>query len=244
MCRMVGVVFKDRFPLGTLTDLRHVAEVGRVPGEEEPGHSDGWGLVSFRGGSPRYYGRSQRPVFLDPSYDSALEDLHDISGPNMVIAHVRAASQGKATLANTHPFIVNGVVLGHNGTVKGFELKSKRRPKGESDSELLAIALADRYEERGDLRSALKSLILEDVAGHEFTAAVLLVSDGKTLFGYRDYAKKDRADYYSLNVARCEDYVALFQETFQGYKASVTPVKKGQLVSVGLDLSVKSEQLG
>ncbi len=243
MCRMVGVVFRDRFPLGALTDLRHVAEVGRIPGEEQPGHRDGWGIASFRNGSPRYIGRSARPAFLDPSYDSALEDVQEVDGPNILIAHVRAASAGGATLPNTHPFVVDGIVLGHNGTVKDFNPETKRKPRGETDSERLAIVLAERYEANGDLRVALKSLILEDIAEHDFTATVLLASDGKTLFGYRDFARKDRAGYYALKIAKCDDYVALFQETFQGYKAEVADVKKGQLVSVGLGLSIKKEML-
>jgi predicted glutamine amidotransferase len=243
MCRMVGVVFKDRFPLGTLIDLRHVAEVGEIPGDKEVGHRDGWGIVSFRNGSPRYIGRSPRPAFLDPSFDSALEDIQELDSPNILISHARAASAGGASLPNTHPFVVDGIVLGHNGTIEAFNPQTKLRPKGDTDSERLLLVLAEKMEEVGDLRSALKSLIVDDILQHKFSAAILLVSDGKTLFGYRDYSDSRKASYYDLRIAKCQDYVALFQETYLGYDARVSRVKKGELVSVDLDLKLKREMI-
>jgi len=243
MCRMVGVVFKDRFPLGTLIDLRHVAEVGKIPGVKELGHRDGWGIVSFRNGSPRYIGRSVRPAFLDPSFDSALEDIQELDSPNILIAHARAASAGGASLPNTHPFVVDGIVLGHNGTIKDFNPLTKLRPKGETDSELLLLVLAEKMEEVGDLRTALRSLILDDILTHKFSAAILLVSDGKTLCGYRDYSDSRKAFYYDLRIAKCQDYVALFQETYLGYDARISRVKKREIVAVDLDLKVKREMI-
>lgn len=243
MCRMVGVVFRRDFPTDTLEDLRHVAEVGQIPGEDEPGHRDGWGIVSFRSGSPRYIGKSPRPLHLDPSFDSALVDVVKLEPPNILIAHARAASAGGATLPNTHPFIVNDIVVGHNGTISDFHPKTKRTPKGETDSERLALLLGDRMDEMGALKTALKSVILEDLASKEFTAAILLASDGQRLYGYRDFANADRADYYDLRIAKCDGYVALFQESFVGYCGRISRVKKGELVSIDLDLTVKREML-
>jgi len=226
-----------------LTDLRHVSERGKIPGEKELGHKDGWGIVSFRNGSPRYIGRSTRPAFIDPSFDSALEDMPELDSPNILIAHARAASAGGATLPNTHPFVVGGIVLAHNGTIKNFDPVTKLKPKGESDSERLLLVLADRLDEMGDLRTALKSLIQDDIRRHKFSAALLLVSDGKTLYGYRDYSDARKASYYDLRIAKCEDYVSLFQETYLGYHARTARVKKGELVSVSLDLKIRREML-
>jgi len=239
MCRMVGVVFNGEFPAGTLNDLRHVAEIGAIPDESERGHRDGWGIVSFVNGSPRYLGRSPRPMHLDPSFDSAMQDVQRLGAPNILIAHARAASKGGAKMENTHPFVVDGIVLGHNGTVDGLESPKGKVPKGESDSEILAMLLAERYAESEDLGHAIKSLVSEDMRGKDFSAAILLVSDGKALFGYRDYKSDDRAPYYNLKIARCKDYVALYQETFLGYSGDVGQVSKGEIVSISLDLSVK-----
>ena len=243
MCRMVGAVFRGEFPISVLRDLQHVAQIGMIPNEPEPGHRDGWGVVAFTNRSPEYVGRSPRPIFLDPSFDSALQTVKRLSSPNILIAHVRAASAGGATMENTHPFIANGVALGHNGTVLNFEPMTSRKPRGETDTERLTLLLADRVEEKGDLRSALKSIIQEDAARAGFTALVLLASDGSRLLAYRDYAKEDRASYYDLKYAICSDYIAFFQETVMDQGSRVVQVKKGELVTADLDLGVTAEQL-
>lgn len=241
MCRMVGVVFRDQFPREVLRDLREVSRVGRIPGKEKVGHREGWGIASFIDGSPSYLGRSPNWAAGDASYENALASASALAGPNIVIGHVRASSRGEARLANTHPFIVDEIVLGHNGTVTGFNPATERRPEGETDSELLALALADQYKLEHDLRVALKSVILEDVDGREFTGAVLLASDGKTLCGYRDYS--ENGAYYNLRLAATEDHVTLFQETIDGYAGSVSQIGRRELVSIGLDLVVRRETL-
>jgi len=239
MCRMVGVVFQNEFPLGALRDLQHVSEIGIVPGEEEPGHNDGWGLVSFRSGSPRYVGRSPRPLRMDPSFDSALQDVQRLTSPNILIAHARAASKGGAKMENTHPFIANGIALGHNGTVYDLEPPEGTTPKGESDSEVLTILVSERCKEGHDLGSALEAVITEEIVPRGFTAAILIASDGRKLYGYRDYTDEAKSSYYDLRIARCADFVVLFQETFMGYSGDQSQVKKGELVSVSLDLTVE-----
>ena len=243
MCRMLGVVFQVDFPFFALNDLRELSEKGEIPGDAERGHRDGWGIVSFQNRSPLYVGRSERPAFMDPSYDSALEGIRKLETPNILIAHARAASQGGAKLANTHPFIAGPIVLGHNGTLYDFEPKTSAKSKGETDSEKLALLLADRMDEKRDLGSALKSLIREDIASHDFSAAILLVSDGTRLYGYRDFAKEDKANYYNLKVAKSKSFVAMFQETITGYEGDVSQVKKGELVSIDLDLALIREIL-
>lgn len=243
MCRMVGVVFRREFPIGTLNDLRHVAEAGRVPGHEMPGHRDGWGVVSFRKGSPWYIGRSAREAFLDPSFDSALDEVARVEPPNILIAHVRALSKGDASLPNTHPFIMGSLVLAHNGTVMEYRPRTKNSPKGTTDSELLLMRLADLVEQEQDLWSAVKALVREDIHTHEYTAAVLLISDGRTLLGYRDYAAGSPPEYYDMRISRAQDCVTLFQETVLGYDGKVRQLKNGELVGVSLDLETRSEML-
>jgi len=241
MCRMVGVVFRDQFPLNVLTDLKTVSREGKIPGREQRGHRDGWGIASFVGGSPEYLGRSQKWASDDRSFELAMDKASELRPPNIVIGHVRAASRGKAKLENTHPFIVGGLVLGHNGTIKGFNPVAKRVSRGETDSERLANALADRYDQRHDLRTALKSVIREEVINREFTGAVLLVSDGRTLCGYRDYS--ENGSYYDLRLAVEKENIVLFQEAASGIGGSVSRIKRREMVSVGLDLEVTRETI-
>jgi len=243
MCRMVGVVFRQEFPLRILDDLRHLSEVGAIPGYEERGHKDGWGMVSFRNGSPWYMGRSPRPMFLDPSFDAALSEIPRLVAPNVLIAHARAASEGGASLANTHPFVVDGLVVAHNGTMTDYIPATRRKPKGETDSERLALVLADRYDETGSIELAIESLVRNDLASHKFSAAILLVSDGKALYGYRNYSDEMKADYYDLNVFAYEDHVVLFQETFLGYGGEASRVKKGELVAIDSELKITRKMI-
>ena len=243
MCRMVGVVFRGEFPTGTLDDLRHISEVGIIPGEEERGHRDGWGLVSFRNGSPWYIGRSPRPLFMDPSFDAAVKEIPRLATPNILLAHARAASAGGASLANTHPFVVNGLVVAHNGTITDYNPITRDRTKGETDSERLALVLADRYVETGSVKLAIESVVKNDFRSHKFSAAILLVSDGNVLYGYRDYSDERKSNYYDLKIAACEDYVTMFQESHIGYGGEVTGVRKGELVAIDKDLGITRQMI-
>jgi predicted glutamine amidotransferase len=243
MCRMVGVVFRREFPMGILDDLCRLSEIGTIPGEEEKGHRDGWGLVSFRGGSPWYIGRSARPLFMDSSFDAAVQEAVRLTVPNILIAHARAASSGAASLVNTHPFVVNGLVVAHNGTIKNYNPITRAKPKGETDSERLALVLADRYEETGNVESAIEAVVRNDIQKHEFSAAILLVSDGNVLCGYRDYSDENKSGYYDLNISVCKDHVALYQETLTGYGDEVSEVKKGELVTIDMHLGIARKML-
>jgi predicted glutamine amidotransferase len=242
---MLGAVFREKPRLDAFRDLQHVAEIGPVPdqGDELPGHRDGWGIASFRAGSPRYMGRSERAMHMDPSYDSALRDVASLEGPNIVIAHARRGSEGSRSMANTHPFISDNMVFAHNGTVKGFHPTTTRAAKGQTDSERLFMALLDRVDEKRDLGDAIKSLVREDIGGHEFTAAIMMVSDGARLYGYRGYAEERNSWYYTLRVSECANIVTLFQETIHGFEGDVIEVPNGGLVRVDLDLRVSYERV-
>jgi len=244
MCRMVGVVFRCEFPMSALLDLKEVARTGRIPDEPTPGHRDGWGIVSFRHGSPLYVGRSCRPIFNDDSYESARHDILKLEAPNIVIAHARALSSGSATIPNTHPFVMNGIVLGHNGTVHDIKFQTRYKAKGETDSEKLLARLADRFEDSGDLESSIKDLVIEDIHPLEYSAAIMFISDGKRLFAYRDFSPGKSGEYYNLNMAVLDDSVSFFQETRAGYEGDVSQIENGELVSVDLDLKLKRSMIG
>lgn len=243
MCRMMGAVFRGEFPVAALKDLRHVSETGRIPDEPQPGHKDGWGIVSFRGGMPYYIQRSAEPAFKDPAFDSSVREVSKLEPPNILIAHVRALSQGVASIPNTHPFIMGGLVLAHNGTMMDFTPRTRHKPVGETDSELLMALLADRMEDEGSLRRAVTSLVKEDISKNKFSAAILLISDGQKLYGYRDYAPDRSTDYYDLRMARYAECVALFQESRMNYECELPRIRKGELVIVDLNLNIEREML-
>ena len=243
MCRMVAIAFRREFPMRVLSDLRDVARTGVIPGEPHPGHKDGWGIVSFRNGAPLYVGRSSRPIFNDESFDSAREDVFNIKGPNILVAHARALSSGAATIPNTHPFVMDGIVMCHNGTVWDVKFQPRHAVKGETDSEKLLARLADRVEESGDLRGSITDLVLKDIHSHNYSAAIMFISDGRQLFAYRDFRPGRSPEYYDLKMAVLPDSVAFFQETKAGYEGEVSQIQNGELVSVALDLKVQREMI-
>jgi len=241
MCRLLGVVFRGEFPTETLSELRILSGIGAVPGEKKRGHRDGWGIATFQAGKPHYVARSILPAFSDRSYNDAIDAVKEISTPNIVIAHVRAASSGGVSIENTHPFIVDGLVFAHNGTVKDLPLDG--RAEGKTDSELIALLVADRLREKGSLPSALKSVIREEIDQREFTAVVFLVSDGKSLVGYRDYSDPELGAYYDLKMAKCEDSIVLFQEIAIGCEGERWGIGKRELVSVTSDLEFAKQSI-
>lgn len=245
MCRMLGVVFRGTFPWETLVDLRHVSEVGKVPdqGDEEDGHRDGWGMVSFGMGSPEYLGRSPRPIHVDPSFESSAKAIPGLERPNILICHARRGTEGERSIQNTHPFVKDGIAFAHNGSVKEFHPETRHAQKGTTDSERVFLLFMDRYAETRDVRGALRSVLEDDVHDHEFTGLVFMISDGRHLYGYREYGPGRDSSYYDLRFVRCTDAVALFQKTRLTYDRPVTEVESGEFVRVGLDLEVRKERL-
>lgn len=245
MCRMVGVVFRRAFPYGMLEDLRFVAENGKVPdqGDEIDGHRDGWGMVSFSNGSPFYVGRSSRPVHIDPSFEAAAANIGSLERPNILMCHARRGSEGGPSLQNTHPFIYRNVTFAHNGSVKEYHPTTSYTPRGKTDSERVFAAFVDRYEDAGEIESALTALLKDVISDHDYTGLVFLISDGANLYGYREHGEGKDGEYYNLKYIACDDYVALYQESPCPEDDCVVQVDKGSLVRVSLDLEVQTKRL-
>lgn len=243
MCRMVGSVFRHEPSVESLLDLREVSRTGLHPDGSTPGHSDGWGIVSFRNGSPLYVGRSCRPIYNDESFESALSDVVRLQPPNILLAHARALSIGVATIPNTHPFVMDDIAFCHNGTVENIDFKTKHQVKGETDSELLFARLLDRFDESGDMEDSIRKLVVEDIRPHTYTAAIMFITDGKNLYAYRDCSEGNSPDYYDLKMAVSDDCVTFYQETRGGYQGDLSQIENRELVSVSLDLDVRRENI-
>lgn len=109
-------------------------------------HADGWGIAFFEEDGWR--------VFLDPQ-PSATSPVarfvreYPIKSRN-VIAHIRKATQGKVSLANTHPFRRElwgrEWIFAHNGNLEGIPDCTGLRfqPIGNSDSEHAFCWLLDQ----------------------------------------------------------------------------------------------------
>jgi predicted glutamine amidotransferase len=128
MCQLLGM------NANTPTDLVF-SFTGFATRAEE--HKDGFGIAFFEGVGVRLM------VDAQSARQSPIAEMvrrYPIRSES-VVAHIRKATQGQVTLANTHPFVRElwgrYWVFAHNGDLKGFEprLHGAFRPVGETDSE-------------------------------------------------------------------------------------------------------------
>ncbi|MFC4158140.1 class II glutamine amidotransferase [Chitinimonas lacunae] len=144
MCQLLGM------NCNVPTDICFSFEGFRRRGGDTDHHRDGWGIGFFEDRGCR--------LFLDyqPSAISPIAELvrnYPIKSTN-VIAHIRKATVGEVSLANTHPFRRElwgrYWVFAHNGDVKDPpRLDGHRfRPVGNTDSEHMFCWLLERLAER------------------------------------------------------------------------------------------------
>jgi predicted glutamine amidotransferase len=110
---------------------------------------DGWGVA--------FYEEHDVALFREPrpAADSALVNFLETRGPatGLAISHIRHATRGEASLANTQPFVRplggRSHVFAHNGDLPAIEGavptdRAACRPVGQTDSELAFCALLAR----------------------------------------------------------------------------------------------------
>lgn len=72
---------------------------------------DGSGIGYFDANGAPVIDKEPEPAFEDPAFLHAARDCES----ETFVAHVRLASTGGRTMANTHPFTMNGRIFAHNG---------------------------------------------------------------------------------------------------------------------------------
>jgi predicted glutamine amidotransferase len=136
-----------------------------------------------------------------------------------MFAHVRAASEGAISEANSHPFHYERFLMMHNGVVPGFS-KIKRRllgllnddlflwVKGQTDSEhVFALLMQHFLELRGSASSistqqikqgfqktfdVIQELKVDAGTAHEVSTFNMMITDGYRIFGTRFSSNPDR----------------------------------------------------
>ncbi len=162
-------------------------------GSEEGGNPDGWGVAYFEGVDVMLL---REPV---PAAKSPMVQFLASHAPlsDLIISHVRRATQGERNLANTQPFqrVLGGRthVFAHNGFVPASEASNTShwlQPLGDTDSEYLFCQLLGYLEplwSRGGMppfekRYAVVQRFAEEILGRG--ASNFLYSDGVTLFAH------------------------------------------------------------
>jgi glutamine amidotransferase len=118
-------------------------------------HPDGWGVAVYEEDHPEVERRA-KAAYEDLHFNATAARLY----AKTIVAHVRKATIGGPSLANTHPFVHGPWCFTHNGTVRGFQslreqLLHETMPRlhgermGTTDSELVFLWLLSRMEEAG-----------------------------------------------------------------------------------------------
>ncbi len=177
------------------TTIRFSFERFATRGGRTARHADGWGVAFFEGNDVRVM---REPV---AAATSPLVRLIETDGPRAttVISHIRHATRGGRTLANTQPFARELAgrmhVFAHNGHLGEFvgraELGGRRfQPIGETDSELAFCGLLDRLAAlwigsvTPPIAKRLQVLRQFALELRAFGPANFLYSDGDALFAH------------------------------------------------------------
>jgi glutamine amidotransferase len=118
---------------------------------------DGTGLGYFApDGAPRV-DKSLVAAFEDRAFAREARDVES----ETFVAHIRYASTGGLTLANTHPFEQRGRLLAHNGVIEGLAKLEARLGsyaqlvQGDTDSERFFALVTKEADEHGDVTAGL-----------------------------------------------------------------------------------------
>ena len=125
---------------------------------------DGAGVGTFGPAGEPVVSKQPIAAWEDAQFATAAQDLRGTT----FVAHVRYASTGAHTLANTHPFLQDDRLLAHNGVVQGLGeldrhlsgLGAAGLVRGDTDSErVFALITAETRRRGGDVTACLTEAV-------------------------------------------------------------------------------------
>ncbi|GAD47818.1 hypothetical protein NT2_01_05920 [Caenibius tardaugens NBRC 16725] len=189
--------------------LRYALAEFATHGGQRFANRDGWGIVFAQ---PR-----DAYLFKEPSAGStsALEKMVASQPPlsRLVVAHVRRATVGTPSLANTHPFQrrIHGQThsFAHNGDLAELKVRYAGSPQagecvGETDSELAFMVLLSQFAKLNDTATLADRFEIFTEFCHEIRPmgdSNVLYAQGETLFIHSDKRQYEYA-YGALGPSR------------------------------------------
>ncbi len=210
------IAFASADPRDVAPFLSHLARLSRCGNllprwERRPdgNHPDGWGIAYRKGDAMRLL-RSGKPAAVDPL-------LGEVAAKTTrFIGHVRYASNPETVNSgNSHPFLVGGIVLAHNGTFKG-RIGREADARKVSDTLVFTEILAGAWRDRtlAGLRETLSGLLRDGNLVGDYSAANMLIAADGSLFALRKFRKDP--DYYTLHLHSGEGLAAAASEPLDG----------------------------
>lgn len=160
MCRLLGI-HAGPDPVTATFWLLDAPDSLREQSHREP---DGAGIGVFAADGRPVVDKQPIAAFQDAEFARAARTARS----RTFIAHVRYASTGAHTVANTHPFAQDGRLLAHNGAFGGLEKLDARLAdlgaaglvSGQTDSErMFALITAEIARSGGDVGAAIGSAV-------------------------------------------------------------------------------------
>ena len=111
MCRLFG--FRSIVQLPVHHSLR---EAENALAKQSRQHPDGWGIGYYLDNDP-YLQKGSGSAFRDYDYARISEML----ASETVVAHIRRATVGRTSEANSHPFVFRQWMFAHNGEVEHYD---------------------------------------------------------------------------------------------------------------------------
>ncbi len=180
MCRMLGIA-----ATAPVSPRELLCEAPRSLRELSREHADGWG-IAIREGEAWTVDRGTACAALCSKF-AGLADRQTL----LMIAHVRKATVGKTSIANTHPFRRDGFVLAHNGTLRdvpaviaGCSAERLAQIEGDTDSERLFAFILTRVDATGEVARGV-ALAVKDLHAGDPGSASFLLSCGSKLYAHR-----------------------------------------------------------
>jgi len=179
MCRMFGMA--ARSPISSHGWLIEGPRSLRALSNE---HADGWGIAMHDGAW-----HIERGTSCAAASDRFTACARDEA--RLAIAHVRKATVGATTLANTHPFRHGDFVLAHNGTITNVAaLVARTAPvhavfDGDTDSERLFGFVRTHVDEAADVERGVCAAVRALRALGDVGAASFLFATATELYAHR-----------------------------------------------------------
>jgi len=170
MCRHIGYIGKEQSISDVLINKEHsLLKMAYDPKEMENAklNADGFGIGWYKDKNLFLY-KNYLPIWNDPNLDTVTKSIKS----KLVIGNVRSATLvGSSSYQNAHPFRWKNLLFSHNGYIKDFEKKVKRKiiklinnsllaqMNGNTDSEYIFFLLIQVYIKEKNIPIALRKVI-------------------------------------------------------------------------------------